>query len=111
MNSTYDTDKIIVIEFVERARKVLPGTIQHAYWFGSRSQGMGHDDSDYDVLLETVGQLSEKHRDILADIAIDLTAEHGSLLDVHAYPVDQLRHGKISRSPLVQLVHRDGVLL
>lgn len=109
--SSYSADKLIVREYVERARMVLPGVIQHAYWFGSRARGVGQPDSDYDLLLETASALTESQRDALADIAIDLAAQYGSLLDVHSYSQKQLRDTKIARSPFVQAVHQEGILL
>jgi predicted nucleotidyltransferase len=111
MNSSYNSDKMIVQGYVDRAKVALPGVIQHAYWFGSRARGMGHPDSDYDLLLETTTELSEMQRDALADIAIDLAAQYGSLLDVHCYSKRQLQGSKIGRSPFVQVVHKEGVLL
>ncbi len=85
--------------------------IQHAYWFGSRAKGEGHSGSDYDLLLETEMELTETQRDLLADIAIDLAAEHGSLLDVHFYSKRQLLDHNIARSPFVQVVYQEGILL
>jgi predicted nucleotidyltransferase len=111
MNSIYHSDKMIVQNYVDRAKVALPGVIQYAYWFGSRARGMAHPDSDYDLLLETEEELTETQRDLLADIAIDLAAEHGSLLDVHFYSYRQLQDHKIARSPFVQVVHQEGILL
>ena len=110
-NSSYNADVLIVREYIDRARAALPGVIQRAYWFGSRSRGMGYPDSDYDLLLETVSVLTETQRDALADIAIDLAAQHGSLLDVHSYSQAQLQDTKIAHSPFVQTVHQQGILL
>ncbi len=104
-------DKQIVSDYVCRARTALPGVVLRAYWFGSRARGEGHSDSDYDLMLETSMSLSEEQRDILADIAVDLAADHGSLLDVHFYSRDQLKDVRLGRSPFVQTVHEEGLLL
>ncbi len=111
MYSSYNADKLIVQEYVDRARAALPMIILQAYWFGSRARGKGSPDSDYDLLLETATELNESQRDALADIAVDLAAEHGSLLDVHFYSQRQLQDNKIGRSPFVQGVHKEGVAL
>ena len=109
--TSFSTDKKIVCDYIEKARDALPGMICRAYWFGSRSRGDGHPNSDYDLLLETSTVLKESQRDALADIAVDLAAEHGSLLDVHFYSQRQLEDEKIGRSPFVQVVHEEGIVL
>lgn len=109
--SPFSVDKKIVSEYIERARAALPGVIRCAYWFGSRARGKGHPNSDYDLLLETATELNEEQRDALADIAVDLAADHGSLLDVHFYSQRQLQDEKIGRSPFVQVAHKEGILL
>ncbi len=80
MNLSYNSDKLIVQSYVDQAKVALPDMIQHAYWFGSRARGMGHPDSDYDLLLETTTELSEMQRDALAIAHDTVCSKHTHLI-------------------------------
>ena len=73
----------IAESFAARVREVLGATVVVIYWFGSRVQKRNKPDSDYDILLETRSVLTEKQRDAVADLAIDIVADHAVLLDIH----------------------------
>ena len=69
--------------FSTRVRQALGSRLVSVYWFGSRARGKGSPDSDFDFLLETIGSLTPEERDLVADIAVDLSADYGVLLDIH----------------------------
>ena len=73
----------VVNEFSVRVREALGCKLLGVYWFGSRARGEGGPESDYDLLLETRARLSEQERDDVADVAVDMSADHGVLLDIH----------------------------
>ncbi len=73
----------IVSQFSARVREILGDKLVHIYWFGSRARGEGSEDSDYDILLETARRLTKDERDRVADVAVDISAERGVLLDIH----------------------------
>jgi predicted nucleotidyltransferase len=72
-------------------RQALGASLVAVYWFGSRARGQGSDESDYDFLIETAHHLSEEERDRVADVAVDLSADHGVLLDIHQRTSETLR--------------------
>lgn len=97
--------------FAARVREILGTTLVVIYWFGSRVQERNKPHSDYDILLETKSVLTEKQRDAVADLAIDIVAEHGVLLDIHYYTTDEMTRPPYSRSPFVHAVLEEGVRL
>lgn len=101
----------VVREFVPRVREAMGGVLADIYWFGSRARGEDASDSDYDLLIETTRVLTERERDVIADIAIDVTAEHGVLLDIHYRSSEALRNPRESRSPFTQTVVEEGMLV
>lgn len=84
-----DRDIKIVRNYVQSAHKLLGGQFLAAYWLGSRQRGEAFPDSDFDLLIETSDTLTLKQRDMLADVAIDLTADYGALLDIHFYTKEE----------------------
>ncbi|MBW2172712.1 MAG: nucleotidyltransferase domain-containing protein [Deltaproteobacteria bacterium] len=101
----------IVEYFSARVRQILGTTVVGVYWFGSRVRERDKPDSDYDILLETTSVLSEEQRDAVADLAIDIVAEHSVLLDIHYYTSDEITRPPFSRSPFVHAVLEEGVRL
>lgn len=73
----------VVSEFSARVRRALGSKLVRIYWFGSRAKGQGSAESDYDFLLETTRPLTESERDSVADVALDVSADRGVLLDIH----------------------------
>ncbi|NCC62682.1 MAG: nucleotidyltransferase domain-containing protein [Verrucomicrobiae bacterium] len=111
MSNVIIEDIEIVKNYLQGAHKILGNSFIAAYWFGSRSRGEGRSDSDYDLLIETKKVLTPKQRDAMADIAVDIAADHGALLDVHFYTQEEILHTPIGRSPFVMAIHKDGVRL
>ena len=101
----------IVEEFAGRIRKVLGADLLRLHWFGSRARSAGEEDADFDLLVETRESVSDSQRNALADAAIDISADHGVLLDVHCYTQAELRGVPYSRTPFVQAVLEEGVAL
>jgi predicted nucleotidyltransferase len=101
----------IVEHFADRLRGLLGTTLVVIYWFGSRVREHNKPHSDYDILLETKSVLTEEQRDEIADLAIDIVAEHGVLLDIHYYTTHEITHPPHSNSPFVHAVLREGVRL
>lgn len=99
----------IVEEFSRRVRQVLGSEIVAVYWFGSRARGEGRADSDYDLLIETRQSPVESERDAVADVALDITAETGALLDIHYRTTEVLSH-KALRTPFIDTILQESVL-
>lgn len=97
-----------VEEFSAGVRAVLGAELVAIYWFGSRARGRGMPDSDYDFLIETKGRLSEQERDGVTDIAVDLSADRGVLLDIH-YRTSETIVRDATRSPFIEAVLKEGV--
>jgi len=106
---TNTDDQHLANSFVDKARLVLGDNLERAYWFGSRSRGDGEPDSDFDLMLETVTPVTEKMRDKVADISIDMAADYGVLMDVHFYSSGLLQNPLIARSPFILSVHEEGI--
>lgn len=104
------TDRV-VNEFSERVREALGSALVAIYWFGSRARGDGSGGSDYDILLETEDELTEQQRDLVADVAVDISADLGALLDIHYRTAKAMSTPPDSFSPFVQSVRAEGVLL
>lgn len=94
-----------------RVRKALGPRLAAIHWFGSRARGEGSKDSDYDLLLEIENEPTERQRDLVADIAVDISAEHGVLLDIHYRSAEGMREAPDSFSPFVQSVLDEGILV
>ena len=100
----------VVEEFGARVRQVLGSRLRAIHWFGSRARGDGFSDSDYDFLLETKRRLSERDRDAVADVAVDLSADRGVLLDIHYRTTEAILRGA-SRSPFIESVLAEAVAI
>lgn len=99
----------VVTDFSRRVRQVLGSKLVAIYWFGSRARGEGRVDSDYDLLLETRVAPLEKDRDAVADVAVDISADTGALLDIHYRTTETISQGS-TRSPFIDTIMRDAVL-
>ncbi len=98
----------VVTDFSRRVRQVLGSKLVAIYWFGSRARGEGRVDSDYDLLLETRVAPLERDRDAVADVAVDISADTGALLDIHYRTTEALAHESL-RSPFVDTVLQESV--
>ncbi len=99
----------IVDRFKNSVRLALGQEFVALYWFGSSAAGEGGADSDIDLLLETRSPLSPHDRDQVADIAVDLCADSGVLLDIHYYTSEEMTGYPYSNSPFLEAVVREGV--
>ena len=77
----------------------------------SRARGDGGGGSDYDLLLATRDEMTEQQRDLVADVAVDISADHGALLDIHYRTAESMTTPPQSFSPFIQSVLAEGVLL
>ena len=105
------TQKQVVEAFATRVRTVLGANLVRLHWFGSRVRKAEGDDADFDLVVETREALSDSERDAVADVTIDTSADYGVLLDVHFYTQDEFRGVPYSRTPFVQAVLEEGVLI
>jgi predicted nucleotidyltransferase len=99
----------VIADFSSRVRKVLGSKLVAIYWFGSRARGEGTPESDYDLLLETRATPLENDRDAVADVAVDISADTGALLDIH-YRTSEALAKESTRSPFIDTILRDAVL-
>jgi len=99
----------IVQEFRSRIETVLAGNLQKVYWFGSSSRTQNDADSDIDLLVETKYPVNASQRDEIADVAIDLCAETGLVLDIHYYTSEEISTPPYSHSPFIETITREGV--
>ena len=104
-------DADIANAFARGLRVALGANVAAVYWFGSRAVGRGSADSDYDILVETHEPVTDAERDAGADIAVDLTAEHGILFDVHYYSTAEFRSSPCARTPFIEEALQRGVAL
>ena len=102
---------IVIEQFRTQVRKALGSALVSLYWFGSRVRGDNNENSDYDLLLETDGEITEKQRDLVADLAVDISASFGAWLDIHYRTAKWMSTPPYSFSPFVQSVRSEGVLL
>ncbi len=108
MKQIQNQDKISKI-FSEKLRAVHGIDVVAVYWFGSRAIGEGKPDSDYDFMVETKSKLTERQRDAVADIAVDIAADYGVLLDIHYYTSKDIVNPPYSRSPFIMSVLEEGI--
>jgi predicted nucleotidyltransferase len=104
------TDEVINL-FRSRVRQALGPTLVAIHWFGSRARGRYEESSDYDLLLETETELTEQQKDQVADIAVDIAADFGTLLDIHYRSVRLMKTAPYSFSPFIDSVLTEGVLV
>jgi len=102
---------IVIDQFRIRVRKVLGSALVAIYWFGSRARGDFNDSSDYDLLLETKDDITEAQRDLVADLAVDISSNLGAWLDIHYRTVKWMSTPPYTFSPFVQSVRSEGILL
>ena len=88
---------------------MLGQNLLNVYWFGSTASQKATKDSDIDILLETRISLTSVERDKVADIAIDLCADYGVLLDIHYYTNFEMNHAPYAHSPFIKSVTSEGV--
>lgn len=103
--------KSIVDEFAKRIRRLQNMNVLQLHWFGSRARNSGTADSDFDFLIETDEPLSESQRNAVADIAVDISADYGVLLDLHFYTAKELREPPYAHTPFVQSILEEGVFV
>lgn len=99
----------IVNIFRKRLFLNLGTNLVAVYWFGSTANKACNADSDIDLLVETTKPLTPSQRDQVADIAIDLCAESGLLLDIHYYTTKEMTHSPYSHSPFIESIMANGV--
>ena len=98
-------------EFARRLRDTLGTLVQNVYCFGSCAQGLATPDSDVDLLVETGQSIGHQDRNRATDIAVDVSAESGRVLEVHYYSTKELQTAVDGRSPFVKTVLEEGVIL
>ncbi len=102
---------IVVDQFRIRVREALGSALVKLYWFGSRTRGDFDESSDYDLLLETKDNITEAQRDVVADLAVDISSDLGAWLDIHYRTVKWMSTPPYTFSPFVQSVRSEGILL
>ena len=102
---------VAVDQFRARVRKVLGSALVKLYWYGSRARGDFDTNSDYDLLLETKDEITEEQRDLVADLAVDISADLGVWLDIHYRTAKWMSTPPFAFSPFVQSVRSEGILL
>ncbi len=100
----------VISDFSRRVRETLGSKLVAVYWFGSRARGAGMPHSDYDLLLETRVKPLEKDRDAVADVALDISAATGALLDIHYRTTDMLAQ-EAAKSPFIETVLHESVMV
>ena len=100
----------VVTSFKRRVQIAVGKKLAAVYWFGSTVHNEAQAGSDIDLLVETTKPLTASERDQVADIAIDLCAESGKLLDIHYYTTDEITHSPYAHSPFLESVRAEGVL-
>jgi len=101
----------VVDRFRKQVRKALGAGVVAIYWFGSRARGDFNESSDYDLLLETKDDITEEQRDVVADLAVDISSSTGVWLDIHYRTVKWMNTPPYAFSPFVQSVRSEGIRL
>lgn len=99
----------IVRTFKNRVKSVLGKGFVSLYWFGSTATGQANPDSDIDLIIVIKEPLTSQDRDHVADIAIDLCADYGFLLDIHYYTETEMTQSPYSVSPFLESVTSEGI--
>ena len=102
---------MVVELFRARVRKGLGSALVAIYWFGSRARGDFDESSDYDLLLETKDEITEKQRNLVADLAVEISADLDAWLDIHYRTVKWMSTPPYSFSPFIQTIRSEGILL
>lgn len=103
--------KNIINSYVNFSKKLIGDNLVQIYFFGSRAIGNFSPSSDIDLLIETYNPISEETRDTLTDIAIDVAAANGILLDVHYYTKNEMSSFPYNISPFIVNVIETGIKL
>jgi predicted nucleotidyltransferase len=103
------TKDVVVEEFSAGVRRVLGQKVTAIYWFGSRSRNAGHDDSDYDMFVESRDTLSEEDRDRVVRVTVDISGKRGVVMDVHYGTFDRLHGPRRFLTPFREAVLTEGV--
>ncbi len=108
MTPSIESDPILCA-FLERIASVRP-LIKRIVLFGSRARGTHRSDSDYDVLL-VVSRKDDALLDVLYDAVMDVLLEHGRLVSLKVFPEREFSRLQSLRSPFMEQVKREGVLI
>jgi predicted nucleotidyltransferase len=93
--------KTVVETFEKRLTKALADQFVAVHWFGSSAENRVQQPGDIDLLLETRAPLTAYQRDQVADVAIDLCAQSGFLLDIHYYTSGEMMQWPYAISPFL----------
>ena len=98
----------VATDVADRIRDALGPNSARVLLFGSRARREGKGDSDYDFLVETHAPVTEQERDLVADVAIDMSITHHVLLDVHYRSLARMQRDR-GRSLFLQTVLAEAV--
>ena len=100
------TDRRIAQEFKQRLLSVvIPLDLRV---FGSRARGDAAQDSDLDIYIE-VEELSPAQRMQISDVAWAVGYDTDRVISTFVVTRDQLEHGSIGASPIVDHVMAEGL--
>jgi predicted nucleotidyltransferase len=99
-------DREILRQFAIRVREFAP---EAKIWaFGSRVRGNATKESDLDICVVAKG-LTEQDDDRIIAIAWEVGLEHCVVITPITYSAEEFSAGPVSFSPLVRVIHEEGV--
>ena len=103
-----EDDKRVALEFKQRVGAFV--TVLQFCAYGSRSRGDATAGSDLDVFL-VVDKIDTALREKISDIAWEVGFANDIVLSTFVVTVDQLEHGPLGASPIVQRIEEEGIRL
>ena len=102
----------VVLEFIEKVKKLLNNRFKKAILYGSYARGDYKKNSDVDIMILTDlnSEEIEKFRDLISDIAFDIELEKEIIISPVIKNIDVF-NSRINVIPFYTNVQKEGIVI